>query len=257
MGIAIGLLVLFILAIGSALFYVKFIEKQKIERARRLMETMEKAGRCMTALDSLPSTYLMPQLRRYLVESWYNAQRAYVEACPQPSSKELAKLEQAQGAKESLSGEASKETPKAAEFNSSDQAKEVRQLLKSLHQQIKEDYAQGNINKNQALALLDEIKIIMGKLGVDFHMSLARAAERSGDLSKALTRYRSALAALRKGAARTQLAEKQKMLEEKIKAVESELHSVAQARNQASQETLQKSLNDLEDPFAPKKQIYD
>jgi hypothetical protein len=265
--IALTLSTLLVLGLIGFIVYAKQAQKQRIERARRLMEAKEKANRSMGALEILPKGYLKPNLRRYLVSSWYDAQKAYIEACPEPSSRELKQLEEAQDAKASFSEadistelkqtEGANETSKQPEFTSAEQAKDVRGLLKSLHVQIKEDYSQGQLNKKQALVLLDEIKSILNNLGVDFHLSLARTAERSGDLSKALTRYRSALAAMRKAGSRIQKEQQHHQLEERIRSLHEQVHQQQRARQEATKDTLAQGIKDIDNDFTPKKQIYD
>lgn len=254
--IVLSLITVIALVSVGALSYARHLRTQRIERARKLVENQEKCQRSVYGLTGLPEAYLKPELKQYLTRSWYNAQKAYIEACPEPSSRELDQLEQAQNALDVLENDHQQAEPKPPpEFSSSEQAKELRQLLKSLHYQIKEDYQQRLLNKQQAMQLMYVIRLILNQMSIDFHLSLARQAEIRGDASKALTRYRSALAALKKAGKMHKNPQEQSAIEEKIDSLSAKDDEQKRLRNQASKGALEKGLDELGgEDFTPKKQ---
>lgn len=254
--IVLSLITLIVLGSVGAMGYARHLQTLRIERARKLVENQEKSQRSVYGLTGLPEAYLKPELKHYLTHSWYNAQKTYIEHCPEPSSRELDQLERAQSALDELGNNGQEtESKPPPEFSSSEQAKEIRQLLKSLHLQIKEDYQHRLLNKQQAMQLMDEIKLILNQMSIDFHLSLARQAEIHGDASKALTRYRSALAALKKAGKTHNKPQEQSAIEERIHSLSAKDDEQKRLRNQASEGTLEKGLNEIDtDDFTPKKQ---
>ncbi len=187
--VAIGVLVL--VSIG---FISHSLERSRLERARQTAELNAKVRHASTIAAQLPGQFMSAELKMLLL----NIERHLLSQLIRLDRKnERAERQLAQVTEQLSLGEANVDNPPVAITNEA-QAKEIRQLLESLHKLITQAQQDGLLDKaalQQWSAIIRQHLVVTA---LDMFQALARQALQQGKPRVAKLQYERAIAYLQK-----------------------------------------------------------
>ncbi len=252
---------LIILTLFGSLFVKSYLEKQRIERARQLVDLHDDLRRMQNALAIIPELYLDTPTKLFMIKRLIQLIDKVQEIGNETESLNVlhqdlhAQMEKAMKSKDDSAVRLSK----WAKIDNPDTAHEIKMMIKFLHDQILTGVKTGLIPRAHAARVVKNLKVMMHRLALDLNYNLARAALRSNKLRPALGKLRVALGHCLKSPIKQYLGKQKEQLESLIEQTDAKIVKLRKEANRNTSNKLSEGVEkiDKEDEFENKKNIYD
>lgn len=253
--------VLIVLTLVGSIFFKSYIEKKRIERARKLVDLHDDLRRMQNAMGTIPEIYMDTPTKIFIIKRLMQLIDQVEEVGNESDSlsnlrQELeSRLEKAMAAKD----DSVKRLSQWSKINHPDAAHEVKNLCKYLHGQIISSVKGGLIPRAHGSRVVKNLKMMMHRIALDLNFNLASAALKSGKLRPALGKLRVAKGLVIKSPIKQHLNAQKEQIEKLIESTERRLSQQRKEQASTSVNKLASGVDKMEEEEAwdNKKNIYD
>lgn len=253
--------VLMVATLVGSIFLKSYLDKQKIERARQLVDLHDDLRRMQNALAMIPDAYLDVPTKIFMVKRIIQLIDAVQEVGNESEGLNILKMDlEGQLAKILQTKDDSvKRLSQWTKIEHPDTAHEIRTLTKFLHGQILNTVKSGLIPRAHGARVVKNLKVIMYRISVDLNYTLAAAALKMNKLRPALGKLRVVKGLILKSPIKQHLKSQQDQINALIEKTEAKIIQEREANAATTSNKLASGVEKIEEEEAweSKKNIYD
>lgn len=253
--------VVLVATLVGSIFIKSYLEKKRIEQARKLVDLHDDLKRMQNAMSIIPEIYIDKPTKvfmiRRLIQLLTQVQQAGNES--EGINIQIQELEFELDKVQNKQDDSVKRLGKCSNISNADTAHEVKMSIKFLHGQMLTSVKTGLIPKSYGARIAKNLKVMASRLGLDLNYNMAKAALKMNKWRPALGKLRMSKSIILKSPIKQYLDQQKTEIDDLIAKTEAKLNE-ARTQNQAtSQNKLAAGVEKIQEDesWEGKKNIYD
>ncbi|WP_396586842.1 hypothetical protein [Bermanella sp. R86510] len=250
-----------VLTLIGSIFIKSYLEKKRIEMARKLVDLHDDLKRMQNAMAVLPDIYLDTPTKVFMIRRLIQLLQQVQESGNQSEgiNIQIQELEYQLDKTQQRKDDSVKRLSQCSKIAHPDTAHEIKVAVKFLHGQMLASVKNGLIPKSHGARITKNLKVMAHRLGLDLNYNLAKQALQTNKWRPALGKLRMTKSIIIKSPIKQYLEKQRIEVDELIKKTEAKLNQVRIQNQTQSQNKLAEGVDKIqqEEDWESKKNIYD
>lgn len=253
--------VVLVAALVGSIFIKSYLEKKRIEQARKLVDLHDDLKRMQNAFSIIPEIYIDKPTKVFMIRRLMQLLSQVQEAGNESEgiNIQLQELEFELDKVQQKPDDSVKRLGQCSKVSNADTAHEVKMAVKFLHTQMLTSVKSGLIPKSYGARIAKNLQVMASRLGLDLNYNMAKAAIQMKKWRPALGKLRMTKSIILKSPIKQYLEQQKKEVDTLISKTEAKLNET-RIQNQANtQNKLAAGVEKIqeEESWEGKKNIYD